>query len=75
MTPATKPVTRETPVYYRGRALVVSLHPSYLRIREKGRRMAIDVDYRSILDLGFKQLARAAAAEKASAKAAKRKRS
>ena len=74
MTELTKPVTRKSPVIYRGRALVISMHPGYLRIREQGRRTAIDVDYRAILDLGYKQLARAAAAEKAAAKAAKKRR-
>ena len=69
---STKPVKRETAAYYRGRPLLVELHPAHLTLREKGRRFRLDVDYRAILDLGFKMLHRAAQAEKKAAKAARR---
>lgn len=48
------PVVRETDVFERTDALVVSLYPRYLSIRLKGRREAVDVDYDAILDLGRK---------------------
>lgn len=71
MTLLTRPLRRETAVYYRNRALVVELHPHHLTLREKGRRFSLDVDYRAILDLAYKQLARAAAADKAAARKSK----
>lgn len=58
------PLRRETSVYYRGRPLIVELHPGYLTLREKGRREAVAVDYRAILDLGYKIKARADRQEK-----------
>ncbi len=48
------PVVRETDVYERTDALVVSLEPRHLTIRLKGRREALDVDYGAILDLARK---------------------
>lgn len=51
---ADKPVTRETSVFERSDALVVSLHPKYLTIRLKGQREALAVDYGVILRLGRK---------------------
>src|SRR6476660_1873146 len=48
------PIRRETATYYRGRPLVVELPTGFLELREKGRRFSISVDYRAILDLGFK---------------------
>lgn len=49
------PVIRETDVYERSDALVVSLCPRYLSIRLKGRRETFEVDYGAILDLARKQ--------------------
>jgi hypothetical protein len=60
------PVRRETDVHYRGRALVVELHPGFLTLKEKGKRYRVSVGYDAILSLGFKLLARAEAAEKKS---------
>lgn len=54
MTKLTKIVVRETDVYERSDALVVSLHPRFLTIRLKGHREAVTVDYGAILDLGRK---------------------
>lgn len=54
MTKLTKIVTRETDVYERSDALVVSLHPRFLTIRLKGHREALSVPYDAILDLGRK---------------------
>jgi hypothetical protein len=60
-----QPLKRETATVYRGRTLLVELHPSFISLREKGRRRSIIVDYRAVLDLGFKLLARAAREERA----------
>jgi hypothetical protein len=65
--PASK-LTRETSAYYRGRALVIELHPGYCSVRLKGTRQAVSVDYRTVLETGYKVLARQAAAEKAARK-------
>ena len=73
MTSLTRPVRRETGVTYRGRPLVIEIHAGYLSLREKGKRHAITVDYRAVLDLGYKMLARAEAEEKRQAHAAGRK--
>ena len=40
MTAITKRVSRVTPAQYRGRAIVVTLTPEGLYLREKGRRLA-----------------------------------
>jgi hypothetical protein len=48
------PLIRETDVYERTDALVVSLEPRHLTIRLKGRREAHSVDYGAILDLARK---------------------
>ena len=58
MTGLSKPVRRETATVVRGRALIVELHAGYMLIREKGKRNAVAVDYRAVLDLGYKLLSR-----------------
>ncbi len=68
MTTLQNPVRRETAVIVKGRPLIIEARPGYLRLREKGRRFAVEVDYRAVYDLGFKILARQKAAEKAQAK-------
>jgi hypothetical protein len=64
----TAKLTRETAAYYRGRALVIELYPGYCSIRMKGTRQVVSVDYRTVLETGYKVLARQAAAEKAARK-------
>ena len=59
------PLRRKTAATVRGRALVVSLFPGYMTLREAGRRHSVAVEYRAVLDLGYKLLARAERAEKA----------
>lgn len=59
-----RPVRRETATVYRGRALMVELHPGYVVLREKGRRTSVTVDWRTVYETGWKILARAAAAER-----------
>jgi hypothetical protein len=48
------PLIRETDVFERTDALVVSLEPRNLTIRLKGHREALSVDYGAILDLARK---------------------
>jgi len=48
------PVVRETDVFERTDALIVSLEPRNLTIRLKGHREALSVDYGAILDLARK---------------------
>lgn len=61
-------VRRETATTYRGRALVVELHPGYLSIRQKGKRTPVTVDYAAVYELGWKMIARAQRAEKQAAR-------
>lgn len=64
MTACDKPVTRATYSSYRGRPLVVTLHPTWLSIRQKGRRHGFVLDYQAVFDCAAKLAARAAMAEK-----------
>jgi len=48
------PLVRETDVFERTDALIVSLHPRHVSIRLKGHREEVEVDYEAILDLGRK---------------------
>ena len=68
MTSLNRPVRRETGAIVKGRPLVVELHAGYLTLRSKGKRHTVTVDYRAVLDLGYRILARAAAEEKAARK-------
>jgi hypothetical protein len=52
------PVIRETGAAYRGRPLIVELHPGYLTLREKGRRDIVSIDYATAYELGWKMKAR-----------------
>ena len=74
MTALTRPVRRETAACYRGRPLIVELHPGYLVLREKRTRRAVTVDYKTALEVGYKILARHEQAERAKARIARRKR-
>ena len=65
MTTLTRPVRRETGVVFKGRPLIVEIHPGYLTLREKGRRHVVTLDYRTALDVAYKILARQRQAEKA----------
>jgi hypothetical protein len=49
-----KPLVRETDVFERADALVVSLYPRTLEIRLKGSHQAFLMDYASILDFARK---------------------
>jgi hypothetical protein len=48
-------VQRETMAIYRGRPLIVTLHPKYIEIREKGLRDgAVAVQYGDLFEFGMK---------------------
>ena len=65
MTGLQKPVRRETATVYRNKPLIVELHAGYILLRRKKDRHSVTVDYRTILEVGYKLLARAEAREKA----------
>lgn len=54
MTVCDRPVTRATLSKYRGRPLVVTLHPTFVTIRQKGRRHSMNLDYQAIYDCAAK---------------------
>lgn len=58
MTRLTQPLRRETDALYRGRALVVRLHPRYLEISEKGRRDSVTLHYEAAYECALKLKAR-----------------
>lgn len=66
-----KSVKRESTAYYRGRPLIVELHPTFLRMRQKGKRSFTDIDYVVALEAAFKIEFREKERER---KAAKKKR-
>lgn len=75
MTLLTKPVRRVTAATYRGRPLVVQLHPRHLEIREQRRRDVLSVDYASIYEFAMKiRFKRLQAEKKASGSGRKRGR-
>ena len=49
MTVLTKPVSRESACFDRGRPLVVTLHPRHLEIRPKGTRRRYTIAYDAAL--------------------------
>jgi len=70
---AARILKRETASTYRGRPLVIELHPGYLTLRQKGKRSQVKVDYAACLELGYKILDRAARAEKLKQKLERKK--
>ena len=64
MTTLTRPVKRETAARYRGRPLIVEIYPGFIVLREKKTRRAVTVTYETVLELGYKLLARQKQAEK-----------
>lgn len=75
MTNLTRPVKRETAQHYRGKPLIIELHAGYLKLRQKGRRRgAVEVDYATILEVGYKLLARQESNKRAEEKAAANRR-
>jgi hypothetical protein len=55
---AGSPLVRETAARYRGRPLVVELHPGFIALHPKGMREKVTVDYATALEVGYKLLAR-----------------
>lgn len=68
MTEITRPLTRRALSSYRGRQLVVTLHPTWLAIRQSGRRSAFQIDYQAVYECAAKLKAREDRAEKMKAK-------
>ena len=64
MTDLNKPVTRRSCSSYRGRKLVITLHPTWLSIRQAGRRVGYVIDYQVVYDCAAKLKAREDRAEK-----------
>ena len=64
MTVCEKPVTRATLSAYRGRPLVITLHPTYLAVRIKGKRSGFVLDYQAVYECAAKLAARERLAEK-----------
>ena len=75
MTRADKPVTRLSYASYRGREIVITLHPTWMGLRLKGTRTTYQVEYGAAWALGAKLAAREIIAARLSEKrAAKRSR-
>ena len=72
MTLLTKPVRRETDTFYRGRALMLSIHPRFLTLHEKGRRDKLVLDYATMYEFAMKLRWRQEQAEKQAARKLKR---
>jgi hypothetical protein len=64
MTSVTKPVRRKTATLYRGRALVVTVHPRHIEIREERRWDSVSVDIASVYEFALKLRWRKLEAEK-----------
>jgi len=45
------PVVRETAIFERTNALIVTLYPRHIEIRLKGQRDSVSVDYGEVLEL------------------------
>lgn len=55
MTKLGKSVTRESAVFDRGRALIVTLHPRHIEVRPKGLRKSWSISYDACMWLGIKR--------------------
>lgn len=73
MTILEKPVTRESKAVYRGIPLVVELHGTFLRLRQKRKRAYVDIEYTVCLEAAYRLQYMAAQREKKAAKKAKRR--
>jgi len=69
VTTTDKPVKRETRATVKGRPLIITLYPSWLEVREKGRRWRYTIDYQCLYQVAAKLFA----AEKQREKAAKKR--
>lgn len=70
-----KTIKRETATMYRGRPLVIELHPRHVAVRQKGKRTDVVLGYDAIYEAAYKLLWRAQqAAKKAARKEGRRGR-
>lgn len=74
MTLLTKPVSRESACFDRGRPLIVTMHPRHIEVRPKGLRRAYTVGYDVCMWVALKREMEDRRQEKAAAKKAERKR-
>lgn len=72
MTKADRAVKRETYSAFRGRPLVIELAATFLKIRQKGRRVAFVVTYDQVFTLGAKTAAEALRRDRAAARRVKK---
>jgi len=61
---AGKSVKRETAATYRGRAVIIELHPRHAILRLKGSRERVEIDYLTVLETAWKRRYLASQAEK-----------
>jgi hypothetical protein len=64
MTKADKPVRRESYSCFRGRPIIVTIHPTFVTVRLKGQRTKFTVTVDQLYTLGAKTAAVAAKAER-----------
>lgn len=64
MTTTERACKRETMADVRGRAIIVTLCPTYLTVRLKKTRQEMQLEYRAVYDCAAKLLARQAREEK-----------
>ena len=64
MTELIKPIKRKSQTIYKGRQLVLTLHPTYIAIRQSGKRSGYVLDYVAVFECAAKLRAREIRAEK-----------
>ena len=72
MTQLIRTVRRKTAARYKQRALVVTLHPRHIDIREERRRDTVSVDYETLYEFAMKLRFRRQQAEQRSQKQQRR---
>jgi len=73
MTDTTRKTRRETLTAFQGRPLILELHPTWVTIRQKGRRYRYTVTYDQIWQIGARNAAEERRREKREAKLAKKR--
>jgi len=66
------PVRRETDAHYKGKPLVVELHPGFIVMGEKRKKHRVTIDYATVYETAWKIMARAEAAQRKTQKKRKR---
>jgi hypothetical protein len=54
MTTITTTVTYQTEALYKGRPIVVELHPRHMTVRQKGKHDSISIGYQAIYETAWK---------------------